>query len=508
MRRYCIILSCLIAGLFSQQEARAQEPGLTHWDDLLNLEFPGYYLTEESAARMHDEIDFQRACQTFLWALPAMNLYSMREGSERAFGKGNHILPVWKGRLRATTKVTTPNSDVIYAMSYLDLKDGPVVIEAPAGIQGLLDDFWHRPITDVGLPGPDKGQGGKYLLLPPDYEGPLDDEGWYKTDEIGEADIYYTFKSGTYGVFLFWRAFLTEGGDTKQGNAIIEKTKIYDWGKKAEAPEMVFPDATDTEVQMLIPNVTRGDAPYRYFENLYDFINYEYVDREDYDMRGMLATLGIIKGQPFEPDARMKDILSKASVVAYNMSRANRYATRIESAKIYPNRQYEQGYIGETTDFFEDTYTNLDARAAFFHFAYSSSEAMVKHLVDKGAKYPLTFRDADGNFLLGQNSYKMHIPAGMPARLFWSVAIYSAFDASGLDNGQPFPSINSLDDIKKNKDGSVELFFDPELPKGASKSNWFKTVPDEGFFIILRLYGTMKAYYDQTWIPGDLEKIN
>ena len=324
MHRFRITLSSIILLLFVHEKAISQNGDLRHWDDLLNLEFPGYYLTEESAARIHDEIDFQRACQAFIWALPAMNLYSMREGSEREFGKGNHILPVWKGRLRATTKVTTPNSDVIYAMSYIDLKEGPVVIEAPAGIQGLLDDFWHRPITDVGLPGPDKGQGGNYLLLPPDYEGPLDDKGWYRTDEKGEADIYYTFKSGTYGVFLFWRAFLTEGGDTKQGNEIIEKTKVYHWGKKDEAPEMIFPDATDTEVQMLIPNVTRGDDPYRYFQNLYDFINYEYVDREDFDMRGMLASLGIVKGQPFDPDDRMKEILSKASVVGYNMSRANR----------------------------------------------------------------------------------------------------------------------------------------------------------------------------------------
>jgi hypothetical protein len=487
-----------------QIQAQGQQ---NHWDDLLKLEFPGYYLTEKSAARMHAEIDFQRACQTYLWALPAMNMYSMREGSEREFGKGNHILPVWKGRLRAKAKITTPNSDVIYALSYLDLKDGPVVVEAPAGIQGLFDDFWQRPITDVGLPGPDQGKGGKYLLLPPDYEGPLSEDMWYRTEPDGSEDLYYTFRSRTYGVFLFWRAFLGDGGSTEEGVKIIEQTKVYPWGKKDSAPKMQFPDATEVDVQMLIPNVTKGDNPYRYFENLAKFINYEFVEEKEFAMRGMLATLGIIKGKPFKPDARLKDILTKASEVAYNMSRANRYASRIPKVKIYPDRQWEQCYIGERADFLEDTYLNLDARAAFFHFAYSASEAMVKHLVNKGAKYPTTFRDADGAYLMGENSYKMHIPANPPATIFWSVAIYGAFDASGLDNGQTFPSINSKDKIVFNKDGSADLYFGPELPEGAPKSNWMKTIPKDGFFVMYRFYGTMKPYYDQTWKPDDLVKL-
>jgi hypothetical protein len=188
-----------------------------------------------------------------------MNLYSMREGSEREFGRGNHILPIWKGRLRATTKVTTPNSDVIYAMSYLDLKDGPVVIEVPAGVQGLLDDFWHRPITDAGLPGPDKGRGGKYLLLPPDYEGPLAEPMWYRTEPDGTDALYYTFRSRTFGVFFFWRAFLGEGGSTDEGVATIEQTKVYPWGGRETAPEMVFPEEAESKAAWaagLSPNTT------------------------------------------------------------------------------------------------------------------------------------------------------------------------------------------------------------------------------------------------------------
>ena len=119
----------------------------------------------------------------------------MKKGSEAQFGARSNVFPIWKDRLSAETIVSTPNSDVIYGMGYLDLKaDGPTVIEVPPKLQGILDDFWHRPLTDVGFVGPDKGAGGNYLILPPDFEGTA-------------PEGYFTFKSPTYNVFVFWRAF-------------------------------------------------------------------------------------------------------------------------------------------------------------------------------------------------------------------------------------------------------------------------------------------------------------
>ena len=159
-----------------------------HWDELRNLPFPENYPTAETAQKLHDEMLFQRACQVVLWSLLAVSVYSMKKGSEEAFGAGGNVLVVWKDRLSAETKVSTPNSDVIYAMGYVDLKqDGPTVIEVPPKQQGILDDFWQRPICDVGFVGPDRGEGGRYLLLPPDYEG-----------ETPEG--YFTFTSPTYNV--------------------------------------------------------------------------------------------------------------------------------------------------------------------------------------------------------------------------------------------------------------------------------------------------------------------
>ena len=191
------------------------------YDALAAIPFTEGYPSREAIATLKDELIFQRAVQTYLWALPALNIFAMKEGSEKVFGKGYNILPIWKQRLNAKTLVTTPNSDVIYAMGYLDLKeDGPMVIEVPPGLQGILDDFFQRPICsegliegrawcgDVGLPGPDHGKGGNYLILPPDYSGK-------------PPEGFLTFRSKTNGVFVFWRGFFTDpkrSRAARQGN--------------------------------------------------------------------------------------------------------------------------------------------------------------------------------------------------------------------------------------------------------------------------------------------------
>src|SRR5689334_22391067 len=192
----------------------------SHYDELSNMPFKEGYVAKDNVPTLLDESFFERAVQTYLWAMPALNMYGMKEGSEKVFGKGYNVLPIWKQRLNAKTLITTPNSDVIYALGYLDLKeDRPIVIEVPPGLQGILDDFWQRPIPsvgeidgrkwagDVGLPGPDKGKGGKYLILPPDYTG-----------EIPTG--YYTYRSGTYGVFVFWRGFF------KNPHALAEPVRV------------------------------------------------------------------------------------------------------------------------------------------------------------------------------------------------------------------------------------------------------------------------------------------
>ena len=468
----------------------------SRYEALANQPLTGGFLSKEAGAALMDELTFQRATQAYLWALPALNMYGMKEGSEKVFGKGYNILPVFKDRLNAKTLITTPNSDVIYALGYLDLKeDGPMVIEVPPGLQGILDDFWQRPICsegeingkvwcgDVGLPGPDQGKGGKYLVLPPDYKG---------TPLSG----YFTLRSRTYGVFVFWRGFFQDPKQLTEPVRVIEQTRIYPLGKEAGAKPMQFPNASATPANMLYPQ--DGSA----FDMLARFIENEYVDPRDFEMRGVLAALGIEKGKSFAPDAKMRTLLDLGAKTATRMGHTIIY----NGVKYYPDRQWLNGFPGGRPDFIGDTANQIDFRSAFFTYAYSTSPGMAVEMENVGAKYPNAFRDSNGDFLFGGNSYRMTLPKDVPASLFWSVTVYDPLTGSGLDNGQPFPSLNTMDKPVMNADGSTDIYIGPNSP-GPGK-NWMKTIPDKGFFVILRLYGPKKAFFDQSWKPGDIEKVN
>ena len=287
-----LVLASLVLTGANIASAFGQGP---RFNDLANLPFQQDYPTDEAAQRLTDELLFERGVQSYLWALPAINMWAMKEGSEAKFGAGYNVLPVWKQRLSAKTLVTTPNSDVIYAMGYVDVgKDGPLVIEVPPGQQGILDDFWQRPVAgptidghefegDVGLAGPDRGEGGKYLLLPPGYNGTV-------------PSGYFVYRPQTNNVFVFWRAFFTDPKKLAEPVELIERTRIYPLGKKETAKPMQFPDASNVPINMLFP----PDG--NYFQMLSRFIESEVVEPSNVDWRGMLAGIGIIRGQPFEPD--------------------------------------------------------------------------------------------------------------------------------------------------------------------------------------------------------------
>jgi hypothetical protein len=473
---------------------------MARWDDLAGISLEGNYLSEEDRQQLLDEHWFQRAVQVYLGALPAVSMIAMRDGSQAAFGAGYNVLPVWKRRMDAKCRVPTPNADVIYAMSYLDLKaDGPLVVQAPPGILGMLSDFWQHPLTDVGLAGPDKGEGGQYLLVPPHYDGPPLPGG------------YYTFRSPTYNVFLFWRAFMARGEgapDPAPAVAALEQTLIYPLrvSNPAQWKKMEFPDASGVELDMLFPR----DGSF--FDRLAEFIDYEPVDSGDMYLRGMMASLGIIKGQPFGPSPHLREILDAAGRIAPKISEAvNLTPDAIPAREYYTGdvrRRWVNGFPDVDEYFYASSYLSVDMRQTFFLIAYSASPAMAKTVVGGGSKYPSTFTDADGNYLTGEHTYQLHLPPDPPARLFWSVTIYNPTDGTMIDNGQPFPSINSLDTrVTANPDRSFDLYCGPELPDGVPAPNWLRTNPGEGYLFNLRLYGPTQPFFDGSWIPGDLIKL-
>jgi hypothetical protein len=457
----------------------------TSWDELIRLPFKESYPTPEASAQLYDELQFQRACQVYLWALPAMNMVAMRDGQAAAFGAGNNVLAIWKDRPNAKTIILTANPDVIYGLGFVDLKDGPVVYEAAPQMQGLLDDFWHRPLTDIGA-GPDQGKGGKYLLLPPGYTGEI-------------PDGYYVMKSPTYGVFVFLRAFLVDG-KTDAGVKLMEQTRIYPLAQKNNPPAMNFPNAS----AKLADYDFKRDL--RYFEALAEFINHEPVAPEDMAMRGRAASLGIVKGQPFQPDARMKALLNKAGDVGFKMAATLAWDSRYPGTLIYPDRKWEAVFPGGSPVFHKDSYLDFDAMIAFFQRGYSTSAAMIIAMPGKGSQYLITPRDADGDYLSGGQTYRLHIPANAPAANYWSVVLYDIDTRSLLDNGQPFPSIASNSNLKPNADGSADIYFGPTAPKAAN-ANWIKTVPGKGYMPGIRLYSPTQAFFDKAWRPDDIVKV-
>jgi hypothetical protein len=492
------LFAAALVGALVMTNAQAQP---SHYDELANLPYQAGYIAKDKTPALLDELFFERAAQTYLWAMPALNMYGMKEGSEKVFGKGYNVLPIFKHRLNAKTLITTPNSDVIYALGYLDLKeDGPMVIEVPPGLQGILDDFWQRPIPsvgeidgrkwagDVGLAGPDRGKGGKYLVLPPDYTGKV-------------PEGYLTFRSGTYGVFVFWRAFFKNPNELAEPVKGLEQTRIYPLGKKASAKPMQFPDASAVPSYMLYPQ--DGTA----FDMLSRFINHEYVDPADMYMRGVAAQLGIVKGQSFAPDAHARDLLDKAARAASRMGHVIAYtpdALVKNGGRYYPDRQWINIFPGNAT-FTADSFDFINPRTAFFTLAYSASPGMAASMVNLGAKYPVAFADADGDFLNGSQNYVLHVPKDIPAAYFWSATVYDSLTGSGLDNGQPFPSLNKMDQPVQNADGTTDIYFGPTSP-GAGK-NWLATIPGKGWFTIFRLYGPKEAFFDQTWKLPDIEKV-
>ncbi len=472
------------------------------YDALANAPFAGDFPTKQSAELLRDELYFHRATQVYLWSLPAVNIYAMKEGSEKVYGAGYNVLPVWKERLNAKTKVTTPNSDCLYAMGYVNLaKDGPIVVEVPAKNQGIFDDFYQRPLTgptvdgktftgDFGFAGPDGGKGGKYLLVPWDYKGEV-------------PDGYFVYRSKTNNVLVFYRGFFTNPKDLGPANKLIASTRIYPLGKDASASAMKFPDGSKTPAFMLFPH----DGAY--FDMLKRFVDEETVDPADMDWRGMMAAIGIVKGEPFQPTPHQRELLDKAAKTAFNMSKVEIWEELISQpgGRYYPDRQWQNVFAGQNPLFqASGTFTNLVQRSAYFTTAYATSPGMVVDMVERGAKYPSTWRDADGNYLRGDHTYRLHLPPNVPAANFWSVTVYDPINASGLENGQPLPSLNSMDKPAQNADGSFDLYFAPKAPAG-KQHNWVQTVPNAGYFIILRLYSPKQAFFDKTWKPDDVVKV-
>jgi hypothetical protein len=483
-----ICTAAILTGM--QARAQAQEAA----PPLVRKLYNGNWPSEDKAQQLLDELFYQRAIHAYMTMLPALNVIGMRDGSEAAFGAGYNVLPIWKQRMDSRAWVPTPNADVIYSMSYLDLKEtGPLVVAAPPKVIGMFTDFFQRTITDVGAIGPDRARGGLYLLLPPGYQGHV-------------PKGYFAFESSTYNVFLFFRTVMAKGEngpDPAPAVALAEQTRIYPlWEEEKNVKPMEFPNGSGKRIDMMYP------TDFAYWEKLKAFVDYEPTEAITPELRGVLASIGIVKRQPFTPTKRQKELLNKAVETAPKMILAMRLMGRPDKRNLYyKDRQYERAWSGGTAEFMQKTYLDVDQRAAFFQYAYSSAPAMVMRTINAGSKYPFTIRDKNGNLLNGSYTYKLHLPAGIPAKLFWAVTLYNVTDGTMPETAQLMPSKNGFENTVRNDDGSIDLYFGPTKPQGVAETNYIQTIEGRDFITVIRLYGAGLDFFDQTWKPDDVVKL-
>jgi len=470
--------------------------------------------SNDTANKVFDHLDFIRGVDVFLNFIPASSMESIRKGFEEAGADVSHKVIVFDDLMDSNSLFLTGNTDTVYAAAMLDLeRDGATVIEIPAGAgPGTLNDAFFRFVTDMGAPGPDRKKGGTYIILPPDYTGDLVPTGntfrnttTTQTLINGELKEVWVAQSKSYTNWLILRGFLVDGKPDSAATMWKTGLKIYSLARASTPPEMKFINGSGKTFNTIHAN------NYEFYEELWQLLQKEPIDFIDPELRGQAAAIGIVKGKPFSPDLRMKKILVDAVAVGNATARSIAFRPRSKDTYIFNDRQWYTAFVGDDYRWLNNNGLggrNLDARTLFFYLATVNTPAMALKIPGIGANYALASADSNKQILKGENNYKVTIPANVPAKNFWSMVIYDPQTRSELQTGQPYPSKNNKrDPLVYNQDGSVDLYFGPNPPKG-KKANWTQTVPGKAWFAILRLYGPLQSWFDKTWVPGDFIKID
>jgi hypothetical protein len=383
---------------------------------------------------------------------------------------------------------------MVYFWGFVDLSDGPMVIDvpplgAPSGLLGTIDDMWFRWVTDLGLPGPDRGAGGRYLIVGPGYDGPLPDSG------------FHVFHARTTRVTVLGRAFMIDNDPKIPAEAIREGIRVSPYepgtqgtavatflrgeaplGAPSAAPETRFVEASGMSFKTIYPN------DFSYWELVHELVQQEPPEAGDPELFGLLASIGIVHGKPFEPDDRMRKILEDAVVVGNATARTVTFAARPEEGfTFYPNSLWQSALFVGGYQFLDpppeitadgvvpypsDGARKLGAHTNFFYMATGVTPAMCMRLTGIGSQYIYTMRDSDGAYLDGGRNYRLTLPADIPESRFWSVMLYDRQTRSMLQTDQPHPSLGSQSGIvETNPDGSTDIYFGPIAPEG-KESNW------------------------------------
>ncbi|MEZ5276115.1 MAG: DUF1254 domain-containing protein [Opitutaceae bacterium] len=453
------------------------------------LSFFDGYPDDATTQLVYDNLDFINGVKAFLNAVPGASAEAFRTGWATQGADNNQTVIIMEDLMDSRSLYLTPNTESIYHMAWYDTSEGPLVIETPPNVLGIIDDHWFKYVGDFGNAGPDRGKGGKYLLLPPGYEG-----------DIPEG--YHVLRSKTYGNLMFYRGFLDNGSTATALKNTRKYYRVYSLKDADNPPPMEFINVSGKAFNTIHAN------DFGFFEEVNAIVQYEPNEASDPETLGLLASIGIQKGKEFAPSPRMKAILTDAVAVANATARALSFRPRLEGVYYFDDRQWFTNFHGGSYEFLlEPGVRNLEGRVLFHYYATGITPAMAMKMVGVGSQYAAATTDAEGNPLDGSKNYRIRLPAGIPARDFWSFVVYDNQTRSMLQTDQQFPSISSQrKDVVINADTSVDLYFGPTPPKG-HESNWVQTVPGKGWNVLMRLYGPEQAWFDQTWRPGDFELV-
>ena len=480
-----------------------------------------------TAERLYDNLDRAHAFNALLNTFQGVNARAIHRGFLDIGVKDNEIL-IFSELMDAKSLFLTANADTVYFVGMMDLSNGPMVLETPPDALGTLDDYWWRWVIDFGAPGPDRGLGGKYLILPPGYEGQVPEGG------------FYVARSRTTRVLILGRSFMVNNDPRPAVEVIKRHTKIYPYvaggqgtsiaqfltgrarlAPLREPPALVFHEGSGKVMNTIPP----GD--FSAFEFLNEVVQQEPATALDAELMGSLAAIGIVKGRPFAPDARMRRILEEAAAVANATMRTLFMAPRDPSWAYYPGSAWQNPLFISGSEFetpipeitpqgvrpFAPTgYRTLDIRSWFFYGVTGITPAMAMRLPGVGSQYLMAYVDSQKRFFDGARHYRVTLPKDIPEAKFWSFTVYDNQTRSMLDTPQRHPRAGSQSfpspAAVANADGSTTIHFAPTQPNGVARGNWIQTMPGKGWFTILRLYSPLEPFFTKNWRPGEIEPVS
>ena len=439
---------------------------------------------------VYDQLDLSRGIEAFMQGVPATSVYAACHGINEVGVNENQAFGITEDLMDARSLFLTPNTTTVYVFTCLNLNAGPVVLEAPPGVLGPVDDAYFRWVTDIGLTGPDQGKGGKYLFVPPGYSGDLPSEG------------YYIAKPSTNRLVIFFRAFVENGDIAAAVKGVKAGARLYPLSAAHNRPETVFINTSGKRFNTISAN------NFDFYHELDAAVQNEPADFVTPETVGLFASIGIRKGQPFAPDARMKGILTDAVAIGNGAARALLWAPRDPRTRFYPDRKWATAFVGNSYLFADGAERLLDARTMFFYYATGVTPAMANAKPGTGSAYAAAFLDSQDRPLDGAKTYKVTLPGPVPAKQFWSFTAYDNQTRSLLETDQKTAGLDShAPGLKANPDGSYTVWFAPSAPKG-EEANWVQTRPGKGFNVLLRLYAPLEPWFDKSWKPGDFERVD